>query len=192
MRISSYGATHLDGDTLQQLVGPAPVKRPLRTHRPKGAPYRDTLEPQSSNADDEYNSASSSSSDGTFTHTRPGAQTELNTMTKTTNTKLEGPIPLPESTTLRDAYLRQEQSPTFGAGEIHLNKTIRKANSGFEVLPAGTFGEPVDYRTDEHLTAKSGIRTSSENEVLYERTSSRRPSTIKPASLKGRTRKRNG
>jgi len=33
-------------------------------------------------------------------------------------------------------------SPTFvpGVGQLHMNKSVRKVNSGFEVLPAGTFG----------------------------------------------------
>ncbi|RKU42284.1 hypothetical protein DL546_000678 [Coniochaeta pulveracea] len=30
--------------------------------------------------------------------------------------------------------------PTFGPGDIHLNRTARRVNQGFEVLPAGTFG----------------------------------------------------
>ncbi|KAK3394584.1 hypothetical protein B0H63DRAFT_51194 [Podospora didyma] len=30
--------------------------------------------------------------------------------------------------------------PTFGPGDFHLNRSARKVNDGFEVLPAGTFG----------------------------------------------------
>ncbi|GAB1311254.1 hypothetical protein MFIFM68171_01464 [Madurella fahalii] len=30
--------------------------------------------------------------------------------------------------------------PTFGPGDLHLNKTSRRVNDGFEILPAGTFG----------------------------------------------------
>ncbi|QSZ29123.1 hypothetical protein DSL72_003633 [Monilinia vaccinii-corymbosi] len=38
-------------------------------------------------------------------------------------------------------------SSQFIPGELHQNKAVRKVNSGFEVLPAGTFGTqlPVDY-----------------------------------------------
>lgn len=30
--------------------------------------------------------------------------------------------------------------PTFGPGDLHVNRTTRRVNAGFEVLPAGTFG----------------------------------------------------
>jgi len=30
--------------------------------------------------------------------------------------------------------------PTFGPGDLHVNRATRKVNNGFEVLPAGTFG----------------------------------------------------
>ncbi|KAK3383849.1 hypothetical protein B0T24DRAFT_519212 [Lasiosphaeria ovina] len=35
--------------------------------------------------------------------------------------------------------------PTFGPGDLHLNKSTRKVNDGFEVLPAGTFGIPPEF-----------------------------------------------
>jgi hypothetical protein len=35
--------------------------------------------------------------------------------------------------------------PPFVPGELHVNKTMRKVNSGFEVLPAGTFGVPPEF-----------------------------------------------
>jgi hypothetical protein len=34
----------------------------------------------------------------------------------------------------------------FVPGELHVNKTVRKVNSGFEVLPAGTFGVPAEFK----------------------------------------------
>lgn len=37
-------------------------------------------------------------------------------------------------------------SPTFGPGDLHLNRSARKVNQGFEVLPAGTFGTPHEFR----------------------------------------------
>jgi hypothetical protein len=45
--------------------------------------------------------------------------------------------------------LQQYGDPTqdqFVPGELHLNKQVRKINSGFEVLPAGTFGSPAAPR----------------------------------------------
>ncbi|KAK0104671.1 hypothetical protein ONS95_004945 [Cadophora gregata] len=44
---------------------------------------------------------------------------------------------------------QQHSTPTtrspspFLTGELHVNKSVRKVNSGFEVLPAGTFGVPA-------------------------------------------------
>lgn len=35
---------------------------------------------------------------------------------------------------------------SFKAGELHMNKSVRKVNSGFEVLPAGTFGASTDLK----------------------------------------------
>jgi len=39
----------------------------------------------------------------------------------------------------------QVHSP-FVPGELHINKSVRKVNSGFEVLPAGTFGAPAEFK----------------------------------------------
>lgn len=36
--------------------------------------------------------------------------------------------------------------PPFVPGELHLNKMVRKVNSGFEVLPAGTFGVTPEFK----------------------------------------------
>lgn len=39
------------------------------------------------------------------------------------------------------------RSPSpFVPGELHVNKAVRKVNSGFEVLPAGTFGMPPEFK----------------------------------------------
>ncbi|KAK0737642.1 hypothetical protein B0T21DRAFT_347996 [Apiosordaria backusii] len=32
--------------------------------------------------------------------------------------------------------------PTFGPGDLHFNRSSRRVNGGFEILPAGTFGVP--------------------------------------------------
>ncbi|TVY53654.1 hypothetical protein LCER1_G002496 [Lachnellula cervina] len=44
--------------------------------------------------------------------------------------------------------IRQSQNrplSPFVPGELHMNKTVRKVNSGFQVLPAGTFGSHDQY-----------------------------------------------
>ncbi|TVY16280.1 hypothetical protein LARI1_G003729 [Lachnellula arida] len=51
-------------------------------------------------------------------------------------------------------FLRQSQNrplSPFVPGELHMNKTVRKVNSGFQVLPAGTFGshdQSIDERSN--------------------------------------------
>ncbi|KAK3362905.1 hypothetical protein B0T25DRAFT_23052 [Lasiosphaeria hispida] len=35
--------------------------------------------------------------------------------------------------------------PTFGPGDLHINRSTRRVNAGFEVLPAGTFGVLHDF-----------------------------------------------
>lgn len=46
---------------------------------------------------------------------------------------LDGPQPSTPTT---------RSSSPFVPGKLHINKSVRKVNSGFEVLPAGTFGVP--------------------------------------------------
>ncbi|RKF60810.1 hypothetical protein OnM2_047045 [Erysiphe neolycopersici] len=41
-----------------------------------------------------------------------------------------------------------QSSNLFKPGELHMNKTSRKVNTGFEVLPAGTFGLPKEFNTN--------------------------------------------
>lgn len=43
--------------------------------------------------------------------------------------------------------LKIQPSNPFKPGELHMNKTSRKVNTGFEVLPAGTFGLPIEFNT---------------------------------------------
>ncbi|CZT48118.1 uncharacterized protein RSE6_08777 [Rhynchosporium secalis] len=56
-------------------------------------------------------------------------------------------------------------SSPFVPGELHINKSIRKVNSGFEVLPAGTFGVPrgskkAEWKGSEYNDDAGGRRTS--------------------------------
>ncbi|KAF4632422.1 hypothetical protein G7Y89_g5714 [Cudoniella acicularis] len=52
--------------------------------------------------------------------------------------------------------------PPFVPGELHVNKSVRKVNSGFEVLPAGTFGVPAELRSnDTDFEDDSGERRQS-------------------------------
>ncbi|RDL42085.1 uncharacterized protein BP5553_02064 [Venustampulla echinocandica] len=41
---------------------------------------------------------------------------------------------------------RDPSPPPFVPGELHINKSVRKVNSGFQVLPAGTFGVPAELQ----------------------------------------------
>jgi hypothetical protein len=58
---------------------------------------------------------------------------------------------------------QQSRSPSpFVPGELHVNKTVRKVNSGFEILPAGTFGTPTEFRKgDSSQDEDSGERRQS-------------------------------
>lgn len=41
--------------------------------------------------------------------------------------------------------------PTFGPGDLHVNRSTRRVNNGFEVLPAGTFGlTPPEFGYSGH------------------------------------------
>jgi hypothetical protein len=57
----------------------------------------------------------------------------------------------------------QSRSPSpFVPGELHVNKTVRKVNSGFEILPAGTFGTPTEFKKgDVSQDEDSGERRQS-------------------------------
>ncbi|EPE32496.1 hypothetical protein GLAREA_07630 [Glarea lozoyensis ATCC 20868] len=49
--------------------------------------------------------------------------------------------------------VQQSGDPTaerFVSGELHLNRQMRKVNSGFEVLPAGTFNVPTTSRQESY------------------------------------------
>ena len=65
----------------------------------------------------------------------------------------------------RDSSQSQSKSDSpFVPGELHVNKTVRKVNSGFEVLPAGTFGIPVEFKekaADQNHDENSGERRQS-------------------------------
>jgi hypothetical protein len=53
--------------------------------------------------------------------------------------------------------------PTFDPGDIHLNRTARRVNQGFEVLPVGTFGLSFDLQASDDVAmdgAKVPIRRS--------------------------------
>ncbi|KAG9231590.1 hypothetical protein BJ875DRAFT_443958 [Amylocarpus encephaloides] len=70
-----------------------------------------------------------------------------------------GPSTLGEYQPLQNSGM--ESAPTFVPGEIHANKIVRKVNSGFQVLPAGTFDTAPDPRSDSNL---DGRYTASEEE----------------------------
>ena len=45
---------------------------------------------------------------------------------------------------------RDHSPERFVPGELHVNRQNRKINSGFEVLPAGTFGSPAPSRNETY------------------------------------------
>jgi hypothetical protein len=60
---------------------------------------------------------------------------------------------------------RTPPPPLFVAGELHVNKVVRNVNSGFEVLPAGTFGNLPELQRkgiiqDERWTVEEEKRRS--------------------------------
>lgn len=59
---------------------------------------------------------------------------------------------------LSQEYLESSEQ-RLGVGDIHANKSVRKVNSGFEVLPAGTFGIPPESFSgtseDPYITGQS-------------------------------------
>ncbi|KAK1757631.1 hypothetical protein QBC47DRAFT_162187 [Echria macrotheca] len=52
--------------------------------------------------------------------------------------------------------------PTFGPGDLHVNRTARRVNGGFEVLPAGTFGAA------HQLSGNSGPRGMDQMDGLHD------------------------
>ena len=83
--------------------------------------------------------------------------------TATTSTMLSGSGSESQSSPLTSSHppLAMPQ-PTFGPGDTYANRSARRVNAGFEVLPAGTFGGPHDlsrstsgesrHEEDEHGT----------------------------------------
>jgi hypothetical protein len=73
----------------------------------------------------------------------------LHSFTSTQSAVVHSPV-LPDSSRLDTSRVpppAQSRSVSpFVPGELHVNKTVRKVNSGFEVLPAGTFGVPTEFK----------------------------------------------
>lgn len=84
--------------------------------------------------------------------------------------------------------LSHSRSPsTFIPGELHMNKSVRKVNSGFEVLPAGTFSVPAEFKgkrvdRDERWNQDDDPGEKRQSNKLQKKirtsVSSRRPSSI--------------
>lgn len=77
---------------------------------------------------------------------------------------------------LSQRYPDSSASPSYGPGELHLNKSIRKVNSGFQLLPAGTFNVPVD--TGDHVGEARCLETE-EKELPNKLQKKRRTSTTR-------------
>lgn len=83
--------------------------------------------------------------------------------------------------------------PAFGPGILHVNKSVRKSNSGFEIHPAGTFGARAEFQgpqivedeastlADEKNTSKFGLKRTSN------RLSKERPSSLKKKGRRSST-----
>ncbi|POS86639.1 hypothetical protein EPUL_002912 [Erysiphe pulchra] len=68
-----------------------------------------------------------------------------------TSSFLESVLKINTDTHYRDISTDQQtiqQTNPFKPGELHMNKTSRKVNTGFEVLPAGTFGLPIEFNSN--------------------------------------------
>lgn len=166
LRYDKYG--DYDEETLGRLEGTSQQKKKIQTHRPRGS-HQIYIEADSSAADNERNSGTSSDSDASLTCTVPIQESKADyfsapfeSPTRQTSDPFATPMETPLSYRPPNARAIRESSwfddsqaqptwptrsfPPFIAGELHVNKAVRKVNSGFEVLPAGTFGVPVEYK----------------------------------------------
>ncbi len=90
-------------------------------------------------------------------HEPPHSPIRFSTATSSTyltNTSAESQVPLvasPQNLTMPQR--------TFGPGDTYANRATRKVNAGFEILPAGTFGSPLD------LSRSSSGESRDEEEV---------------------------
>ncbi|KAK4226922.1 hypothetical protein QBC38DRAFT_211504 [Podospora fimiseda] len=59
--------------------------------------------------------------------------------------------------------------PTFGPGDLHLNRSSRRVNSGFEILPAGTFGSVagVGMGEEEDLGRRNKLKKRGAEQVFH-------------------------
>ena len=130
-----------------------------------GKPVRSSLPLQSSKV--EYFSVPSDSPEGEtsdpFATPREASPAETpNAYRSTFAPAVAGPSYFDE-TNSQSSHQKQYPAP-FVPGELHVNKTIRKVNSGFEVLPAGTFGAPSEFKgkgVDNSQDEDSGERRQS-------------------------------
>jgi hypothetical protein len=88
------------------------------------------------------------------------------------------------------------EHPEYGPGGVHVNKTARKVNSAFEVLPAGTFGAEKEMMTNNPediglaLTSPAEAETSKdENNPFPDGKRSSRKLQKNPRSSSSRSKK---
>lgn len=72
------------------------------------------------------------------------------------------PLPPSLDTALQMFPPRPRSRSPFIPGELHQNKVVRKINSGFEVLPAGTFGTPTP--ANQEMSTGEDVRTSEDSD----------------------------
>lgn len=176
MRSGHRGNGVLDEDTLRRLEGQAPLKQVYDTYIPN-PPSRDHRQPSqrssvSSSAEsmDSQPRSTRSVSGRSYTSshssklygTRPihGARNGHNMSFQGWQGEVHrDPFVTPARTPSGFSAISQQAQmqelltpePTFGPGDMHPNRTTRRVNDGFEVLPAGTFGPSRGFERSGNL-----------------------------------------
>lgn len=181
----------LSGDMLRKTPGNSPhivgERASVLVSMPSGRALRESLPLRSSKVD--YFSVPTISPknetfdpfltpDGSITPLASPARQEQSGSSKFQNGSLTGGSSRGESSQTRYAPLVQSPEP-FVPGELHVNRSVRKVNSGFEVLPAGTFGVPtelrsndMDYENDSGERRQSKLQKKGRNSMTGRRASS--------------------
>ncbi|KAK3335573.1 hypothetical protein B0T19DRAFT_12121 [Cercophora scortea] len=148
----------LNEDTLRRLEGQSQAKPAYDTYQPTSSPRNPRQPSQRSSASSSGDSVRSASQ-RSYTSSRSSQLYMSRNMKEKYNAV---PQTWPENdqrdssyNPARTPYSQSENysrplqtqdpsrpEPTFGPGDPHVNRSSRRVNNGFEVLPAGTFGLP--------------------------------------------------
>ena len=199
MRSGHRGNGVLNEDTLRRLEGQAPLKPVYDTYIPTPPP-RDHRQP--SQRSSVSSSAESMDSQPRSTRSVSGRSYTSSHSSKLYGTRpihgtrnghnmaLQGwqgevhrdPFVTPARTPSGFSGISQQAQmrelltpePTFGPGDMHLNRTARRVNDGFEILPAGTFGPSRGFERNGNPNGPATIDTDQNDHVS--RTRSRKKS----------------